>query len=51
MASTIKDVAKSTGLSIATISKYLNGGNLLEPNRIAIEAAIREPGYRVNEAA
>ncbi len=51
VASTIKDVAKSTGLSIATISKYLNGGNLLEPNRIAIEAAIRKLGYRVNEAA
>ncbi len=51
MASTIKDVARNTGLSIATISKYLNGGNVLEPNRIAIEAAIRKLGYRVNEAA
>ena len=29
---TIKDIAKYTGLSIATISKYLNGGNVLEKN-------------------
>ena len=25
--STIKDVARRTGLSLSTISKYLNGGN------------------------
>lgn len=33
--STIKDVAKYTGLSIATISKYLNGGNVLEETATA----------------
>ena len=28
--STIKDVARRTGLSLSTISKYLNGGNILK---------------------
>ena len=48
---TIKDVARHTGLSIATISKYLNGGNVLEDNRAAIAQAIDELGYHVNEIA
>ena len=37
--STIKDVARRTGLSLSTISKYLNGGNVREENRLAIGAA------------
>lgn len=49
--STIKDVAKYTGLSIATISKYINGGNVLEPNRIAIKEAIEQLEYKPNEIA
>lgn len=48
---TIKDIAKKTGLGLATISKYLNGGHVLEQNRAAIEAAIGELGYTVNEVA
>jgi len=48
---TIKDVSKRTGLSISTISKYLNGGSLREENRIAIEAAIKELNYKVNHFA
>lgn len=51
ISATIKDVAKYTGLSIATISKYLNGGNVLEKNRIKIEEAIRELNFRRNELA
>ena len=35
--STIKDVARRTGLSLSTISKYLNGGSVREENRIAIQ--------------
>ena len=46
--STIKDVAKRTGLSLSTISKYLNGGNVREENRAAIEEAVRELDYSVN---
>lgn len=51
MGSTIKDVAKYTGLSIATISKYINGGNVLEKNKEAIEEAIKVLNFRVNEMA
>lgn len=51
MATTIKDVAKYTGLSISTISKYLNGGNVLEPNKELIEKAIQELDFKVNEMA
>jgi LacI family transcriptional regulator len=45
---TYKDLQARTGLSLATISKYFNGGNVLEENRRAIEVAARELGYRVN---
>jgi len=48
---TIKDVAKDTGLSVATISKYMNGGNVLEENRIVIVEAIEKLNYKVNHAA
>jgi len=51
MAVTIKDVAKYTGLSIATISKYINGGNVLEKNRILIDDAIEKLGFKVNTIA
>lgn len=51
MASTIKDIAKQTGLGLATISKYLNGGNVKEKNRIAIEDAIKTLDFTVNEFA
>ncbi len=51
MAATIKDVAKYTGLSIATISKYINGGNVLEENKKIIDEAIKVLGFKVNEIA
>lgn len=51
MAATIKDIAKQTGLGLATISSYLNGGNVREQNRIKIEQAIEELHYEVNEVA
>ena len=51
IAATMKDVAKYTGLSIATISKYINGGNVLEENRTVIETAIKELNFEVNELA
>lgn len=46
--STIKDIARETGLSLATISKYLNGGHVLDQNRERIEAAITKLDYKVN---
>lgn len=51
MASTLKDVARATGLSIATISKYLNGVAVKERNRIAIDKAVKELDFRINEIA
>lgn len=51
MAATIRDIKKMTGLSLATVSKYLNGGNVLPENRAAIEHAIEVLHYEVNEVA
>lgn len=51
MAATIRDIKNMTGLSLATISKYLNGGNLLPENREKIEEAIKTLHYEVNEMA
>jgi LacI family transcriptional regulator len=48
---TIKDVAKMSGLSIATISKYINGGSVRDKNRAIIADAIGRLDYRVNEIA
>lgn len=51
MAATIRDIKEKTGLSLATISKYINGGNVRPENRVKIEAAIEELHYEVNEIA
>lgn len=51
MAATMKDIAKATGLGLATISSYLNGGNVREKNKVKIEQAIRELHFEVNEVA
>ena len=51
MAATMKDIASQTGLGLATISRYLNGGKVKEQNRIAIETAISELSFTVNEFA
>ena len=48
---TIKDVAKETGLGLATISKYINGGNVRERNKIAIDEAIEKLGFTANAFA
>ncbi|MCI8895826.1 MAG: LacI family transcriptional regulator [Lachnospiraceae bacterium] len=51
MPATIRDIKNRTGLSLATISKYLNGGNVLPKNRELIEEAIEALHYEVNEIA
>ena len=48
---TIKDISRATNLSLATVSNYLNGHKVKEPNRIAIEKAINEMDYTVNVLA
>jgi len=40
-----------TGLSVATISKFLNGGNVRQKNREAIQKAIEATNYKLNEHA
>lgn len=48
---TIKDVASETGLSLSTISKYLNGLNVKEKNRIKIKQAIEKLNFTPNAMA
>lgn len=48
---TIKDVARMAGVSISTVSKYMNGGNLRSENAEAIRNAIETLDYRVNPFA
>ena len=48
---TIKDVARLAGVSISTVSKYINGGNVRRENIEPIRQAIDELDYRVNPFA
>ncbi len=45
---TIIDICRETGLSLGTISKYLNGGTLKDKNRILVEEAIKRLDYNVD---
>lgn len=49
--STMKDISKETGLGLATISKYLNGGNVRPENKILLDNAIEKLQFTVNETA
>jgi len=51
VAATYKDIRRLTGLSLATISKYFNDGNVLYANKVLIEQAARDLGYQVNDMA
>lgn len=48
---TIKDVARLAGVSLSTVSKYINGGNVRSENAQAIHDAIQALDYRVNPFA
>ena len=49
---TIKDVAKHAGVSVATVSRYLNSkGYISECARKKIEEAVKELDYRPNQIA
>lgn len=48
---TINDIAKKTGLSVGTISRYLNGEKIKEKNRKLIDSAVKELKYRKNVLA
>lgn len=51
MSVTIKDIARETGLSNATISAYLNGIPVRKYNHVKIEEAIKRLGYIRNDYA
>ena len=51
MPATMKDIARETGLGLATISKYFNGGQVRPRNRKLIEDAVRKLDYVPNEFA
>ena len=48
---TIKDVARESGLSLATVSKVINGLPVGKASRKKVEEAIEKLGYRVNPYA
>ncbi len=48
---TIKDIAKDTGLSSATISKYMNNKKILPENKIIIQESIKRLGFVPNKSA
>lgn len=45
MSATIKDIVRETGLALATISKYINGGTVRPQNKKIIDEAIRKLNY------
>ncbi len=48
---TIKDVARLAGVSVSTVSKYMNGGHVRQENVEPIRQAIAQLDYRVNPFA
>ena len=48
---TIKDVAQAAGVSISTVSKYINGGHVRPEKLEPIRKAIADLDYRVNPYA
>lgn len=48
---TIKDVARLADVSVSTVSKYINGGNVRQENALAIRQAIEELDFHVNPFA
>lgn len=48
---TILDVAKKADVAVGTVSRFLNGQNIREANRVRVEAAIADLGYRANVLA
>lgn len=51
MPATTKDVARAARVSVATVSRYLNGRRVTDENRARIEEAIERLGFRINPIA
>ncbi len=51
-ASTIREIAELAGVSIATVSRVVNGsGHVSEATRAAVERVVQEHGYSANRSA
>lgn len=48
---TIKDVAKESGLSVGTVSRYLNGARLKKQNELILEKTIKKLDFKLNYTA
>ena len=49
---TIYDVAKEAGVSLATVSRVINGSNVVKgPTRDRVQAAVDKLGYKPNAIA
>lgn len=50
---TINDVAKTAGVSITTVSRYVNGNynKMSAKTRLKIQTAVKEADYHVNRQA
>lgn len=51
MSATIKDVAQLAGVSVGTVSRFLNGYNVTDKNRVKIEQAIKQLNFKINPVA
>jgi LacI family transcriptional regulator len=49
--STIKDVARLAGVAVGTVSRYLNGAEVKQVNKIKIEESIQVLNFRINPIA
>lgn len=48
MSITLRDLSKHTGVSLGTVSRYINGETVRDKTREKLEAAIKELGYTEN---
>ncbi|MBF9014994.1 MULTISPECIES: LacI family DNA-binding transcriptional regulator [unclassified Oceanispirochaeta] len=48
MSITLRDLSRHTGVSLGTVSRYINGETVREKTREKLEAAIKELGYKEN---
>ena len=47
----IKDVAKRAGVAVGTVSRYLNGADIKEVNKVKIDEAIESLDFKLNQIA
>lgn len=48
---TIKDVAKLAGVSVGTVSRYLNGAEIKDSNKLKVDEAVKVYNFKLNPIA